>query len=182
MLGFLFGFNARLGRLNYFLASIGLGVVMAGLCFPIATTIYRTTSRGMPLSFEQMAWPVIAVGIVFMLASFSLQCMRVRDIGWDPVCVLPTWITILIIDKLVATKIPAWSLGDEHNGTIVGGLVNLGFMLALLFWPSASPAASPPRFESPASLPDMPSRRGGETLATSRIARVSNGEFGRRST
>ncbi|HEU0148158.1 MAG TPA: hypothetical protein VFR21_14945 [Bradyrhizobium sp.] len=28
MLGFLFGFNARLGRLPYFLASLGLCVVM----------------------------------------------------------------------------------------------------------------------------------------------------------
>ena len=28
MLGFLFGFNARLGRLHYFLATIALAVVM----------------------------------------------------------------------------------------------------------------------------------------------------------
>jgi hypothetical protein len=37
MLGFLFGFNARLGRLHYFLSTIGLAVVMTAVCFAIAS-------------------------------------------------------------------------------------------------------------------------------------------------
>ena len=32
MLGFIFGLNARLGRLHYFVASIVLAVVMTVLC------------------------------------------------------------------------------------------------------------------------------------------------------
>jgi uncharacterized membrane protein YhaH (DUF805 family) len=40
MLGFLFGFNARIGRMNYFLATIGLAIVMTGLCFAIAAAVY----------------------------------------------------------------------------------------------------------------------------------------------
>jgi uncharacterized membrane protein YhaH (DUF805 family) len=36
MLGFLFGFNARLGRLHFFLATIALAVAMAAICFLIA--------------------------------------------------------------------------------------------------------------------------------------------------
>jgi uncharacterized membrane protein YhaH (DUF805 family) len=180
MLGFLFGFDARLGRLHYFLASVGLAIVTTGLCFAIATAIYRNTPRGMPLSFEQMAWPVMAVAAIFMLCSFSLQCMRIRDIGWDPVCVVPTWIAIVIIDNLVATKFPAWSLGPEHYGTAVGALINFGLCLALTFWPGADTVGAPPRFEPPPRQPEAPSRRGGETLAASRIARVTSGEFGRR--
>src|SRR5215469_6488037 len=94
MLGFLFGFNARLGRLHYFLATIGLAVVVAVLCFALASHIYHSTPRGMPLSLATMAWSVIGIAVIFMISSFSLQCMRIRDIGWDPVCVMPTWIAI----------------------------------------------------------------------------------------
>lgn len=182
MLGFLFGFNARLGRLHYFLATIGVAIVIASLCFAIAPIVYQNMPRGLPPSFERMPWPVIAVVAFSMLGTFSLQCMRIRDIGWDPVCVLPTWIAIIIIDRLVATKFPAWSLGPEHNGTIVGGLISLGMWLALTFWPSAEYIAKPPSLDAPPRQPEPPSRRGGETVAASRVARVASGEFGRRST
>jgi len=181
MLGFLFGFNARLGRLHYFLSTIGLAVVMTILCFAIASSIYHSAPRGMPLSFDRLAWPVIAVAIIFMLGSFSLQCMRIRDIGWDPVCVVPAWFAIMIVDRVIATKFPAWSLGSEHPGTAVGAVINLGLLLALTFWPSADHIAAPPTFEAP-TRPDAPSRGGGGNLAAGRIARVTNGEFGRRPT
>jgi uncharacterized membrane protein YhaH (DUF805 family) len=179
MLGFLFGFNARLGRLHYFLATIVLAVVMVILCFALARSIIHSTSRG-SLSFAQMTWPMIALIALFVLASCSLQCMRIRDIGWDPVCVMPVWFTIMIIDWLVATKIPAWSLDAGHNGTVVGGLVNLGMTLVLLFWPGGGNVYTPPSFDAPRQ-PDPPPSRGGESVATSRIARVANGGFGRRS-
>lgn len=182
MLGFLFGFNARIGRLYYFLATIGLGIVMAGLGFAIMAAAYQSTLRGVPTSFSNVALPVYAVLAIFILASLSLQCMRIRDIGWDPVYVMPTWLAIMAIDWLVASKYPAWSLGPEHFGTVVGGLVNFGMTLALLFWPGAEYAAMPPSFDAPSPRqPDPPPRRGGESLAASRISRVSNGEFGRRS-
>src|SRR3984957_21208121 len=83
-----------------------------------------------------MTWPVIWAGVFFARMTFSLQSMRVRDIGWDPVCVIPAWIAILIVDKVVAGKLPLWALGPEHEGTVVGGLINLILFLALMFWPS----------------------------------------------
>jgi hypothetical protein len=181
MLGFLFGFNARLGRLHFFLSTIGLAVVMTVLCFAVASSIYRSTPHGMPLSFAQMAWPVIVLAIIFMLGTFSLQCMRIRDMGWDPVCVVPAWFAIMIVDRVIATKFPGWSLGSEQPGTAVGAVINLGLLLALTFWPSADHAASPPAFEAP-GRPDAPSRDGSGNLAAGRIARVTNGEFGRRPT
>ena len=79
MLGFIFGFNARLGRLHYFLSTIGLAVIMTVLCFVIASSIHHNTPRGMPPSFDHLAWPVIAVAIIFMPGSFSLQCMRIYE-------------------------------------------------------------------------------------------------------
>jgi len=119
------------------------------------------------------------LGIIFILITLTLQSMRIRDIGWDPVCVIPGWIAILIIDMVVATKFPNLALGHEHRGTAVGALVNLALFLALLFWPSGDGESSPPSFgetRRPGASP-----RGGGTIsvAADRIARAS-GEFGRR--
>jgi hypothetical protein len=180
MLGFLFGFYAQLSRLQYFLYTIALAVVMTAICFSIAGYAFKNTPKGMPVSLDTMTWPVMALAIVFAFATFTLQSMRFRNIGWDPVCVIPRWIALLIVDYIVATKIPAWSLGREHQGTIVGAVVNLGLFMALLFWPGAEYEASPPPLRD-SWKPDAPSRgRGAASPAADRIVRVANGEFGRR--
>ena len=44
--------------------------------------------------------------VFFGWTTFTLQSMRIRDIGWDPVCVIPAWIAIVIVDKVVAGRIP----------------------------------------------------------------------------
>jgi uncharacterized membrane protein YhaH (DUF805 family) len=109
MLGFLFGLNARLGRLQFFLASIALAIVMTVICFGIALVAIEHTSPSMLRPEDLLAsWPTIAAIVVFGLATFTLQSMRIRDIGWDPVCVVPAWIALMIIDRLVATRFPAW--------------------------------------------------------------------------
>jgi uncharacterized membrane protein YhaH (DUF805 family) len=179
MLGFIFGLNARLGRLHYFLATIAVAVVMTAIAFGIGLSAYNTTPRGMPLSLDTLKWPVIAAGLLFFLITFTLQSMRIRDIGWDPVCVIPGWIAVLIIDMVIANKFPALSLGHEHNGTAAGALVNLALFLALLFWPSGDDESFQPSFGE-TRRPDSSPRGGGTvSVAAERIARAS-GEFGRR--
>ena len=180
MLGFLFGFNARLGRLHYFLATIALAVVMTAICFSIASYFIQSTPRGM-LSPEILlkSWPAIGGIVFFIWMSFTLQSMGVRDIGWDPVCVIPAWIAILIVDKLVAGKIPAWALGEDHNGTAVGALVNLALVLALTFWPSGD-NANPTYGQTPQTPDRSPSRTPASSVAADRIARVTGANFGRR--
>ena len=44
MLGFVFGLNARLGRLHFFLATVALAIVMTAICFAIAMAVLRNTS------------------------------------------------------------------------------------------------------------------------------------------
>jgi uncharacterized membrane protein YhaH (DUF805 family) len=177
MLGFLFGFNVRLGRMHYFLATIALAVVMTAICFVIASYAHRT---GTLLSrADLMGWPTITAAVFFGWMTVTLQSMRIRDIGWDPVCIIPVWIAILIVDKLVAGKIQAWSLGQEHHGTIVGALVNLGLFLALTFWPSGDYEG--PNFGETPRKPDTPSRRtDAASVAAARIARATGVGFGRR--
>ena len=176
MLGFLFGFNARLGRLHFFLGTIAVAVLMTAICVAIAG--HALTSKGAIPSLT--SGPVIAAAVLFGWLSFTLHSMRVRDIGWDPVCVIPAWIAATIIDGLVATKIPAISLGQGQHGTIVGALVNLALLLALLFWPSSEHEQEDPAPTSgdPFRMPDLPSRS--PAAPASRAARVANGEFGRR--
>jgi uncharacterized membrane protein YhaH (DUF805 family) len=179
MLGFIFGLNARLGRLQYFLSTIGLAVVMTGICFLIARESFDATANGIPPSIEMIKGPAIIFGIIFFLVTLTLQAMRFRDIGWDPVCVIPGWFAVMIVDMVVAKKFPGLSLGAEHHGTAVGALVNLALFLALLFWPSAHDENEMPTFSEP-RRPE-PSVRGSGTASVTaeRIARAS-GDFGRR--
>jgi uncharacterized membrane protein YhaH (DUF805 family) len=183
-MGFLFGFNARLGRLQYFLATIALAIVMTAICFVIAKHVFDSGPRGTLQAESLMTWPTLVAVVFFVLATFTLQSMRIRDIGWDPVCVIPAWIAIVIIDKVIAGKIPAWSLDHDHSGTVVGGLVNLGLVLALTFWPSGDDERP---FNDAYRRPDgMSPGTGSRTapkqtnsVAADRIARAS-GDFGRR--
>jgi uncharacterized membrane protein YhaH (DUF805 family) len=179
MLGYLFGFNARIGRLNYFLCSVLLAIVITAIIFALTRYAFHGVPKGMYWSVGPIKWAVIGIAVIFMLVTFTLQSMRFRDIGWDPVCVIPGWIALAVVEYLVATKIPIWSLGHDHPGTIVGALTNLGLVVALTFWPSGSHETA--TFDMPPQTPDAtPRRQDGASLAASRIARVAGGEFGRR--
>ena len=182
MLGFLFGFNARLGRMHYFLATIALAVVMTAICFAIAGSVFQHNPRG-PISAAALllTWPVIAAMVFFGWMTFTLQSMRIRDIGWDPVCVMPVWIAILLVDHVVAGRIPAWSLGHDDQGTVVGALTNFGLFLAMLFWPSGDYESPTPTFGEARRKPDEPSAgRGTTSVPAARMARATGAEFGRR--
>ena len=112
---------------------------------------------------------MIAAMVFFGLATVTLQSMRIRDIGWDPVCVVPAWIALMVVDHVVAGRFPAWAIGQEHQGTVVGALVNLVLMLALTFWPSAdNEGSSHQPFHS-----RLPGAR--TSLSSERLARVSQG-------
>jgi uncharacterized membrane protein YhaH (DUF805 family) len=162
--------------LHFFLATIATAVLMTVISFAIARHALQNAPQGMIPSLT--SWQVIAAAILFVWLSFTLHSMRIRDIGWDPVCVIPGWIAVAIIDGLLASKIPAIALGHQQTGTIVGALVNLALFLALLFWPSTEHDNSAPTSGEPFRTPDLPSR--GPAAAASRVARVANGEFGRR--
>lgn len=136
MLDLVFGLNTRLGRLHFFLATLVLAVVMTAICWVVAMAVLRNVN---PANFRPedllKSSGMIAAMVVFALATVTLYSMRFRDIGWDPVCVVPAWIALMIVDYVVALKFPHLAMGQEHTGTIVGGIVNLVLTLALLFWP-----------------------------------------------
>jgi uncharacterized membrane protein YhaH (DUF805 family) len=176
MLGLLFGFNARLGRLHYFLATLALGLAAAGAT--VAIVLHGLHGPTEPQAAVIAAsWPMIILMIAFGFATFTLQSMRLRDIGWDPVWVIPAWIALHLIDAVIAMKIPAWSLGPKHSGTALSAIVNLVLLLSLLFWPSGDFDTAPPRSSDPTPPQPRPRSEPGAVAAT-RIARA--GGFGRR--
>ena len=179
MLGFLFGFNARLGRMQFFLATIALAIVMTGICFAIASYFYPYNPRAALPSAQLIGWPVVVAGLGFAYATFTLQSMRIRDIGWDPVCLIPAWVAILIVDKLVANKFPSLAYGHDSPGTLVGAAVNLLLFLALMFWPGGEYGGAAPG--EAGGKPDKPAR-GPEaaSVAAARLARASGADLSRR--
>ena len=132
-----------------------------------------------------MTWPVMVAIVFFGWVTFTLQAMRIRDIGWDPVCVIPGWIAAAIVDGMIAGKFPSWSLGHEHRGTVVGAVINLVLFGALLFWPSGDYDESSPTFEVASRKPEgamlRPSTgRSAASAPAARIAQATRAEFGRR--
>ena len=161
MLGFFFGFNARLGRLHYFLASLVLVVAFILLAVVLAVALAAVPNK----SSVAMSWLIVVMVALFLWSNTMLQAMRFRDIGWDPVCVIPAWIAVMILDYVIALRFPDYAVTSLHSGTIAGGLINLGLCITLLFFPSGAdegssfggttvdrtPAASARSARSPAS-------------------------------
>ena len=65
---------------------------------------------------------------------------------------------------------------EKHDGTVVGGLINLGLTVILLVWPGSDHVASPPVFDDPAPPPSRPSN---SPVSSERMARAT-AQCGRR--
>lgn len=184
MLDMIFGFNARIGRLMFFMGSIALNVVNLALAIPLAYYLYKQGAAGhMPASIWSAGTPVYAFLGFSLLGYFMLSSMRVRDIGWDPIIIIPTWIAITVADHLMASHLPglAAQFGNSSmsHGTIVGGLFNLAMTLVLLFHPSGEPTKMSLTFDDddPPPSPDAP-KRNAAAMPAQRLAKA--GQFGRR--
>jgi uncharacterized membrane protein YhaH (DUF805 family) len=178
MLNLLFGFNARIPRLQFFLASVVLGLAMGVFVVAYGMHAVRGAPHAQPIDIAT-SWPMLIAIALFLYATFTLQSMRFRDIGWDPVLVIPAWIAILVVDHIVAAKFPGLSISKAHSHTAVGALVNLGLYLALAFWPSGE-FSEPPQSNDSSRLPPPSPDRGAASTARPRAATGAGGGFGRR--
>lgn len=180
MLDMLFGFNVRIGRLKYFMLSIAFGIVSGILCIPVAYYAYKhgmldwVKTGAVPKSIWSLGWPIIAFVVFCMAGYFMLAAMRFRDIGWDPIIMVSGWIAVTVIDPLLASRVPAMAL-EKHDGTVVGGLINLGLTVILLFWPGGDHVPSLPVFREPA-----PPRSVSPSSPVSERVTRATAQFGRR--
>lgn len=141
MLNIILGFGGRIGRLHYLLLSLLLGFVMTLLTLAIVfgmmphyTEVGGKVPDGMPAPV--LVATMLVVTPLFLWFSFALQTKRIRDIGWNPLLVIPAWIVVDIVAVLAGS--PTFS-----------GCINLTMVAVLLFWPSREPDQwSPPSFGS----------------------------------
>jgi len=137
MLEAVFGFGGRVNRLQYF---AGVLALCAALVLPMLMIVgFVAGAHG------AVGSGLLVTSLVLLLAipaaiwvSLSLQARRIRDIGWNPLYVLPPLLLIGVADRLVAQAIPALSIGPRYHQTAVGLLISLAAAGCLLFWPGKS--------------------------------------------
>ncbi|HEY2658881.1 MAG TPA: DUF805 domain-containing protein [Caulobacteraceae bacterium] len=136
MLEAVFSFQGRLNRLQYFLGCLALGMAIGVMAVVLILGFVHSAD---PEALKQALLPLVLFVLVglplFFWISFSLQARRIRDIGWNPLYVIPGWILVGVVDFMLAKAIPALAIGKLHNQTVLGGLINLALSCALLFWP-----------------------------------------------
>ena len=178
MLNYIFGFNARMGRLAFFFCSFVTGLGFLMLVYGI-TGNAPASGRTDVLLAQAANSPALILSFYGMLViCFMLQSMRVRDIGWDPVCVMAAWIALMVLDRAVAGRFPEYALTYQHTTTVVGAVVNGVMNLVLTFWPGngrSDEASSVPRESGGDSMFERSST---PATAGSRMARIASGEFG----
>jgi uncharacterized membrane protein YhaH (DUF805 family) len=141
MLHNVLGFGGRMGRLEYFLCSIVFAflivLVAIALFFGLAPLFATPGGGRASATSPALLLTVGALVLPFYLwFSLAFQAKRFRDMGWNPVYVLPGWIAAQVIDRMVAFAVPTLALGPG-SGTLLGTLLSLAMGGCLLFWPSA---------------------------------------------
>ena len=180
MLNYVFGFNIRMGRLAFFFCSFVAGLGFMMLTYGVTGNVPSSGRMDVLLAQASNSPQLLIAFYGFLFICFMLQSMRVRDIGWDPVCVMAGWIALMIIDRIVAQRFPEYALTYQQTGTLVGALANAALNLMLLFWPGGDLAKEPPPLPHDAGDESSWRRSSTPAAATSRIARVAGGEFGGR--
>jgi uncharacterized membrane protein YhaH (DUF805 family) len=142
MLGSAFSFRGRIGRLQYFLGGLGVfaAFVLPMIAIMAATGVRDPASAGPALIFIAL---FALVGLpLFFWASLALQARRIRDIGLEPLYVMPAMFMFTLVDFAVAVSAPGLAIPGQHQ-TFVGVTVSGLMGLALLFWPGKSDRGGP---------------------------------------
>jgi uncharacterized membrane protein YhaH (DUF805 family) len=181
MLDAIFSFSGRLNRIQYFLGLLGLGVALfVTIMLFFAFGGLSAVMGGAP-KLGALALFALPVGAVWIWISLSLQARRIRDIGWNPLLVIGCWFAVGVLDRVVALAAPALAMPPLHQTTLLGGLINLAFAGALLFWPGGPEddfipmlaEKAPARGRPPPAAPAAPA-------APARSATPATAGFGRR--
>jgi uncharacterized membrane protein YhaH (DUF805 family) len=154
MLAAVFTFRGRLNRLQYFLANCGLGLALVVLAMILVAGVLGGRSLGGPDAMATLRptalYCIVVLGLPYLWISFSLQSRRLRDIGWEPIFVIPAWIGLEMLDRLAVWAAPQIAAAPQGKVSWLSLLLNAGLGLCLLFWPGR------PSFDVAAVFDDVP--------------------------
>lgn len=141
----LFSFSGRIGRLHYVLAIIGIaiGFAIGAVCLGMLAA----SLRAVPLFAILAVVCFVPLGLAVSWVGLALQARRFRDIGWEPILVIPAWFAVQILDVFAAKAFPDFSIKGQGHSTVVGFALSITLTLVLLFMPGADdePAGVLPR-------------------------------------
>lgn len=124
------GFGGRMARREYFFANMALGLLVSLMILALIAGFTPDLGRGHrgppPIGLTVML--LVVVLPFYLWFALAFQAKRYRDIGWNPLYVMPGSIGALTIILLLSPFVPGL--------TLIGGLLNLSLSLCLLFWPS----------------------------------------------
>jgi len=129
MLHNILGFGGRLGRLEFFLSCLALGFLVMLLVLALIAGFAPHFERGaksLPPGL-MVAFYVIVMPI-YLWFGLALQAKRLRDMGWNPLYVIPGSIAAFTIMALLSPFVPGLAA--------LSMVLNLLLGLCLLFWPS----------------------------------------------
>ncbi|HLY79622.1 MAG TPA: DUF805 domain-containing protein [Caulobacteraceae bacterium] len=113
-------FRGRLNRRQYFLGNLAIGGVLAGLgaaligFSELAPTARPTLAMGVDASL------LVIVAPIAVWSALSLQARRLRDIGLEPLVVIPLWLA---------------TLGLAQSWPMIAASISLALFACLYAWP-----------------------------------------------
>ena len=161
MLTGIFTFRGRINRLQYWLGSMGIGLFVAVVLLgPLIAGGGADSAASAGAKLGLLALLAIPTIFIAFWVSLSLQARRIRDIGFNPVIVMPLWMLIAVADKLLTPGFPHLSPVQLASPSVVGALINLVGGAALCFWPGRGHTAQD--IAATFDLPDRDDPSGGK--------------------
>lgn len=141
-IGELFGFEGRISRLGYFWRSVAVVIGIVALALGgAAVTLSLVRPLGLGDYEEASRWLTIAVVLLVLWSSFALASRRLRDMGLEPVHILPLFAALWVINTVLLE--PLSRLHPDSFGVIEGSwaMLQAAAAIPLLFWPGRAPRA-----------------------------------------
>jgi uncharacterized membrane protein YhaH (DUF805 family) len=129
MLASVFSFRGRINRLQYFLGNFAVGGALALLAaMLISFTELAPTARPSLTMALDAVFLVVAAPLAIWSAA-SLQARRLRDIGWEPLIVIPMWVGLLVLAGFAAQA------GFALSQAALASMISLAMLACLYGWP-----------------------------------------------
>lgn len=129
MFASVFSFRGRVNRLQYALGNIAVGGALALLAGMLISFIELAPTARPSLTMALDAVFLVFAAPLALWSAVSLQARRLRDIGWEPIIVLPIWLGALLLAGFAAQA------GLAVTQAAVASLLSLAMLACLYGWP-----------------------------------------------